>query len=258
MCGAREEIGEAFPYPLGALSDCSVPRAETIYGGSNEIQENHAERAPACARASAGGLRLRDVADSDAPPGHRLLDARQCGDGRGGHRDRLRGEACLEKARGTTAIGTSGGLGEAAEMLAQGERERAADAEWRVTREQEVRADHRRDEELGHIDVLINNAGLGGTASVVEMSDEQWHAVLDVTLTSVFRMTRAVLPHMLARRRGAIVNNASVLGWRAQKGQAHYAAAKAGVWSSRCTAARGGRGRRRGTRSAAELARHES
>ena len=91
--------------------------------------------------------------------------------------------------------------------------------------------------ELGHIDVLINNAGLGGFAPVVEMRDEQWSKVLDVTLTSVFRTTRAVLPHMIERRTGAIVNNASVLGWRAQKGQAHYAAAKAGVMAfTRCVA----------------------
>jgi 3-oxoacyl-[acyl-carrier protein] reductase len=69
------------------------------------------------------------------------------------------------------------------------------------------------------------------------MTDAQWQQVLDVTLTSTFRMTRAVLPHMLARGRGAIVNNASVLGWRAQEGQAHYAAAKAGVMAfTRCVA----------------------
>jgi 3-oxoacyl-[acyl-carrier protein] reductase len=90
---------------------------------------------------------------------------------------------------------------------------------------------------LGHVDVLINNAGLGGEAPVVDMTDAQWHRVLDVTLTSVFRMTRAFLPGMYARRSGAIVNNASVLAWRAQKGQAHYAAAKAGVMAfTRCTA----------------------
>ncbi|MCL4672686.1 MAG: SDR family oxidoreductase [Sphingomonadaceae bacterium] len=90
---------------------------------------------------------------------------------------------------------------------------------------------------LGHVDVLINNAGLGGEVPVVEMTDEQWHRVLDVTLTSVMRMTRAFLPHMQERQTGAIVNNASVLGWRAQKGQAHYAAAKAGVMAfTRCSA----------------------
>ena len=90
---------------------------------------------------------------------------------------------------------------------------------------------------LGHIDVLINNAGLGGTANLVDMTDAEWSRVLDVSLTSVMRMTRAVLPHMHARRRGAIVNNASVLGWRAQAGQAHYAAAKAGVMAlTRCAA----------------------
>lgn len=90
---------------------------------------------------------------------------------------------------------------------------------------------------LGHVDVLINNAGLGGEVDVVDMSDDQWHRVLDVTLNSVFRMTRAFLPAMYARKAGVIVNNASVLGWRAQKGQAHYAAAKAGVMAfTRCSA----------------------
>jgi 3-oxoacyl-[acyl-carrier protein] reductase len=90
---------------------------------------------------------------------------------------------------------------------------------------------------LGHVDVLINNAGLGGEVSVVDMTDEQWTRVLDVTLNSVFRMTRAFLPAMYSRNSGNIVNNASVLGWRAQKGQAHYAAAKAGVMAfTRCSA----------------------
>jgi len=90
---------------------------------------------------------------------------------------------------------------------------------------------------LGGVDVLINNAGLGGEVDVVDMTDDQWSRVLDVTLTSLFRMTRAFLPVMYAAKRGVMVNNASVLGWRAQKGQAHYAAAKAGVMAfTRCTA----------------------
>ena len=91
--------------------------------------------------------------------------------------------------------------------------------------------------ELGHVDVLVNNAGLGGTANVVEMTDAQWSDVLETTLTGTFRMTRAMLPHMIGRGAGVIVNNASVLGWRAQVGQAHYAAAKAGVMAlTRCSA----------------------
>ena len=92
-------------------------------------------------------------------------------------------------------------------------------------------------EKLGVIDVLFNNAGLGGTTHVVDMTDDQWASVIDITLTGTFRMTRAVLPHMTERGRGVIVNNASVLGWRAQVGQAHYAAAKAGVMAlTRCSA----------------------
>jgi 3-oxoacyl-[acyl-carrier protein] reductase len=107
-----------------------------------------------------------------------------------------------------------------------------------VTREDDVRAlVEAAIRELGRVDVLVNNAGLGGFAPVVEMTDEQWQKVLDVTLTGTFRMTRAMLPHMLERRSGAIVNNASVLGWRAQPGQSHYAAAKAGVMAfTRCVA----------------------
>jgi 3-oxoacyl-[acyl-carrier protein] reductase len=91
--------------------------------------------------------------------------------------------------------------------------------------------------EHGRVDVMVNNAGLGGTTDLVDMTDQQWSAVLDVTLNGTFRCTRAALRHMTARQAGVIVNNASVLGWRAQAGQAHYAAAKAGVMAlTRCAA----------------------
>ncbi|TAL21064.1 MAG: SDR family oxidoreductase [Frankiales bacterium] len=81
----------------------------------------------------------------------------------------------------------------------------------------------------GRIDVLVNNAGLGGTADLVDMTDEQWLRVLDVTLNGTFRCTRAALRQMRTQGSGVIVNNSSVIAWRAQQGQAHYAAAKAGV-----------------------------
>jgi 3-oxoacyl-[acyl-carrier protein] reductase len=90
---------------------------------------------------------------------------------------------------------------------------------------------------LGGIDVMVNNAGLGGEASILDMSDEEWSVVLDVTLNGTFRCTRAALRHMAPRGSGVVINNASVLGWRAQPGQAHYAAAKAGVMAlTRCAA----------------------
>jgi 3-oxoacyl-[acyl-carrier protein] reductase len=70
------------------------------------------------------------------------------------------------------------------------------------------------------------------------MTDAEWHRVLDVTLTGTFRCTRAALRRMVDQGAGGvIVNNASVVGWRAQPGQAHYAAAKAGVMAlTRCAA----------------------
>jgi len=93
------------------------------------------------------------------------------------------------------------------------------------------------EERFGPVDVVVNNAGLGGTALLVEMTDEQWSRVLDVTLNGTMRCTRAALSRMQPRGRGVIVNNASVIGWRAQEGQAHYAAAKAGVMAlTRCAA----------------------
>lgn len=129
-------------------------------------------------------------------------------------------------------------LGEAAERIAAECGQRPATFVCDVTSQDQVDALHAAAQaELGHVDVLINNAGLGGEVDVVDMTDEQWFRVLDVTLNSVFRMSRAFLPAMYARKTGVVVNNASVLGWRAQKGQAHYAAAKAGVMAfTRCSA----------------------
>lgn len=107
-----------------------------------------------------------------------------------------------------------------------------------VTDEAQVQALLDAADEFGGIDVMMNNAGLGGTASIQDMTDEEWSRVLDITLTGTMRCTRGVANRMIAAgRQGVIVNNASVIGWRAQEGQAHYAAAKAGVMAlTRCSA----------------------
>ena len=180
-------------------------------------------------------------------PGHRLLEGRTvlvtaaAGTGIGFAVTRR----CVEE--GATVMVSDiheRRLGEAADKLTEIARASAPSAApvarklCDVTKDGEVRAlVDAAVAELGRIDVLVNNAGLGGFAKLVDMTDEQWNTVLDVSLNGTFRMTRAVLGHMVARRAGVIVNNASVLGWRAQAGQAHYAAAKAGVMAlTRCAA----------------------
>jgi 3-oxoacyl-[acyl-carrier protein] reductase len=84
-------------------------------------------------------------------------------------------------------------------------------------------------EATGGLDVVVCNAGLGGTANLAVMTDEEWSVVIDVSLNGTFRCIRAALNHMIPRSSGVIVTLSSILGWRAQAGQGHYAAAKAGV-----------------------------
>ncbi len=124
------------------------------------------------------------------------------------------------------------------EALAQINGEKPFSIVCDVTNEQQVQnLFDKTIEEYGKIDVLINNAGLGAQSLLVEMDDEEWSRVIDVTLNGTMRCTRAALKKMLEKNAGVIVNNASVLGWRAQAGQSHYAAAKAGVMAlTRCVA----------------------
>jgi 3-oxoacyl-[acyl-carrier protein] reductase len=129
-------------------------------------------------------------------------------------------------------------LAEAAEAIAKETGIRPGTVLCNVAKEEDVQRmfaaaiDH-----MGHVDVFMNNAGLGGYARIMDMTDDQWNVVLDVSLNGCFRCVRAAMKHMVPRGTGAIVNNASVLGWRAQEGQAHYAAAKAGVMAlTRCAA----------------------
>ncbi|MFC4908422.1 SDR family oxidoreductase [Actinomadura gamaensis] len=174
--------------------------------------------------------------------GHGLLDGRTvvvtaaAGAGIGGATARR----CLEEgARVFVSDAHERRLAQSAEDLAKefGD-DRVHAQRCDVTDEAQVRALYdAAAERFGRIDVAVNNAGLGGTANLVDMEDDQWTRVLDITLNGTMRCTRAALRHMRDQGGGVIVNNASVIGWRAQKGQSHYAAAKAGVMAlTRCAA----------------------
>ncbi len=83
--------------------------------------------------------------------------------------------------------------------------------------------------EFGSLSILVNNAGITRDNLLMRMKDEDWQAVLDTNLTSVYRASKAVLRGMMKARRGRIINIASVIGVTGNAGQANYAAAKAGI-----------------------------
>ena len=83
--------------------------------------------------------------------------------------------------------------------------------------------------EFGPVSILVNNAGITRDQLLLRMKDEDWQAILDTNLTSVYRTSKAVMRGMMKARRGRIVNIASVIGLTGNPGQANYAAAKAGI-----------------------------
>jgi 3-oxoacyl-[acyl-carrier protein] reductase len=167
------------------------------------------------------------------PPGRGLLDGKRAvitaaaGTGIGGA---LARRCLMEGARIVISDAHERRLGETADALAEEFGVRPTTVVCDVTDDDAV-ADlvSTAVDDLGGIDVWMNNAGLGGNGLITELTNEQWDRVIGVTLTGTFKCLRAVLPVMYEQGSGAVVNNASVLGWRAQERQSHYAAAKAGV-----------------------------
>ena len=93
-------------------------------------------------------------------------------------------------------------------------------------------------ERHGRLDVLVNNAGITSDKSVTKMTDEDWYKVIAVNLSGAFFMSQAVLPHMLERGTGRIINISSIIGETGNIGQANYAASKSGLFGLTKTMAR--------------------
>jgi NAD(P)-dependent dehydrogenase (short-subunit alcohol dehydrogenase family) len=90
----------------------------------------------------------------------------------------------------------------------------------------------------GRLDILVNNAGITSDKTVLKMTDEDWNKVLAVNLSGAFFMSQAVLPHMLERGTGRIINISSLVGEHGGIGQANYAASKSGMFGLTKTLAR--------------------
>jgi NAD(P)-dependent dehydrogenase (short-subunit alcohol dehydrogenase family) len=93
-------------------------------------------------------------------------------------------------------------------------------------------------EQHGRLDILVNNAGITSDKPVLKMSDEDWYKVLAVNLSGAFFMSKAVLPHMVERGSGRIINISSIIGSIGNIGQANYAASKSGLFGLTKTLAR--------------------
>jgi 3-oxoacyl-[acyl-carrier protein] reductase len=85
------------------------------------------------------------------------------------------------------------------------------------------------EDELGPVAVLVNNAGVRADGLAVQLEDDAWDRVIDTNLTAAFRLTRSAVKRMIRRRHGRVINIASVVGPKANAGQANYAASKSGL-----------------------------
>ena len=133
-------------------------------------------------------------------------------------------------ARGATVVGTATSEGGAKaigdRLAAQGGHGRVLDVGQAGAIEALIESIGK---EVGAISILVHNAGITRDNLLMRMKDEDWQAILDTNLTSVYRSSKAVMRGMMKARRGRIVNIASVIGVTGNAGQSNYAAAKAGI-----------------------------
>ena len=133
-------------------------------------------------------------------------------------------------AQGATVIGTAttdaGAQAIGQRLAAQGGAGRALDVTDGAAVEALVDAIAK---QFGPVSILVNNAGITRDQLLLRMKDEDWHAIIDTNLSSVYRTSKAVLRGMMKARKGRIVSIASVIGLTGNAGQANYAAAKAGI-----------------------------
>jgi 3-oxoacyl-[acyl-carrier protein] reductase len=133
-------------------------------------------------------------------------------------------------AQGATVVGTAtsetGAAAIGARLAAHGGQGRVLDVTDGAAVEALVEAIGK---DVGAVSVLVNNAGITRDQLLLRMKDEEWSSILDTNLTSVYRVSRAVLRGMMKARKGRIVSIASVVGVTGNPGQANYAAAKAGI-----------------------------
>ncbi|MBD9368722.1 3-oxoacyl-ACP reductase FabG [Xanthomonas sp. XNM01] len=133
-------------------------------------------------------------------------------------------------AQGATVIGTAtsdGGAAAIGERLAAvGGHGRRLDVTDAASVEALIEAIAK---EFGPVSILVNNAGITRDNLLMRMKEEDWQAILDTNLTSVYRTSKAVMRGMMKARTGRIINIASVIGATGNAGQANYAAAKAGI-----------------------------
>nr|WP_193157864.1 3-oxoacyl-ACP reductase FabG [Vibrio navarrensis] len=131
--------------------------------------------------------------------------------------------------RGATVIGTAtseSGAAAISEYLGENGKGFALNVTQAESIEDTIKAIN---DEFGAIDILINNAGITRDNLLMRMKDDEWSDILDTNLTSIFRLSKAVMRGMMKKRDGRIINIGSVVGTMGNAGQANYAAAKAGV-----------------------------